>query len=155
MEATRGALSSVIIQSSSQVVGENNADFTVTVRTSNPVPQNGRLAVDFPFWNPEAQGTIFRLYSYLQTPTSVQCVPRSTNILKSSFTCTFDAVNQILTLSNCFTTFVPAGTEISFIIKNMRNPVSTQPVTDIQVFTIDDTTKRGVIDWAQGTLSVS
>jgi hypothetical protein len=86
---------------------------------------------------------------------NVQCVPRSTNILKSSFTCTFDTVNQILTLSNCFTTFVPAGTEISFIIKNVRNPVSTQPVTDIQVFTIDDTAKRGVIDWAQGTLSVS
>lgn len=50
---------------------------------------------------------------------------------------------------------MPSGTEISFIIKNVRNPVSTQPVTDIQVYTIDDTTKNGVIDWAQGTLSVS
>ena len=33
--------------------------------------------------------------------------------------------------------------------------MSTQPVTDIQVYTIDDTTKNGVIDWAKGTLSVS
>ena len=33
--------------------------------------------------------------------------------------------------------------------------MSTQPVTDIQVYTIDDSTKNGVIDWAKGTLSVS
>ena len=75
--------------------------------------------------------------------------------MKSSISCTFDTVNQILTLSNCFTSFVPSGTEISFIIKNVRNPVSTQPVSDIQVYTVDDTTKQGTIDWAQGTLSVS
>ena len=50
---------------------------------------------------------------------------------------------------------MPAGTEFSFIIKNVRNPVSTSPVTNIQVYTTDDTIKRGTIDWAQGSLSVS
>lgn len=75
--------------------------------------------------------------------------------MKSSITCTFDSSTQTLTVSNLFSSAVTSGTEISFTIKQVRNPVSTTPVSNIQIQTIDDTSKEGVIDGADGTLSVT
>ena len=75
--------------------------------------------------------------------------------MKSSLTCTFDQTTQTLTVSNAFSTVVQPSTQLSFLIKNVRNPISAIPVGNIEVFTVDDTTKEGLIDWAKGTLTVT
>ena len=75
--------------------------------------------------------------------------------MTTSLTCTFDSTTRTLTVRNAFSASVPAGTQLSFMIKDVRNPVSAIPVTNIEVFTVDDSTKEGVIDWASGTLTVT
>lgn len=85
------------------------------------------------------------------------CVPNSGTPLKggSSLPCTFDSSTQTLTLSNIFSQQVAPGSDISFIIRGVKNPVSTKPVTNIEVYTVDSSTKQGTIDWAAGTLTAS
>ena len=75
--------------------------------------------------------------------------------MTTSLTCTFDQTMRTLTVRNAFSAVVPAGTQLSFLIKDVRNPVSATPVNNIEVYTVDHTTKDGVIDWASGSLTVT
>lgn len=70
----------------------------------------------------------------------------------SQIPCAFDSGTNTVTLSNVFTSVVAGDTELVFLIKQVKNPVSTQGVTDIQVYTVDDTAKQGIIDWSYGFL---
>ena len=74
--------------------------------------------------------------------------------MRTSLTCTFEAT-QTLTVSNAFSTVVQPGTQLSILIKNVRNPISAIPVGNIEVFTVDDTTKEGLIDWGKGSLTAT
>ena len=75
--------------------------------------------------------------------------------MRTSLSCSFDTATQTLTVSNAFSAPVTSGTQLSFTIRDVRNPVSAIPVTNIEVFTVDDTIKEGTIDWGQGTLTAT
>jgi hypothetical protein len=85
----------------------------------------------------------------------VQCLPKTASPIRASLICTFDQASQTLTVSNAFSTVVQPGTQLSFSIKSVRNPISAIPVGNIEVFTVDDTIKEGLIDWAKGSLTVT
>lgn len=141
------------------MIGDSNNDITVTVKLSNPVPLNGRVMIQFPYWNPEATNTVFRLYPYLASPSSPSCLRASSQApitTASSIPCTFDTSTQILTLSSLFRRPALSGDSFSFTVKQVKNPINTQPVTNIEVYTVDDdAVQSGQIDWAQVTMQAS
>ena len=125
------------------------------MQTSNSIPANGMISITFPYWNPQALGTIYLEFSYLTSPGSVVCVPNSGNPLISASTlpCSFDQGSQTLTLSGIFSQASPAGAIISFIIVGVNNPVSITPAGGILVSTLDS--NLGVIDQGTGTLQAT
>lgn len=94
LQATRGQFSFVTISQSSQMIGDSNNDITIALKLSNPVPLNGRVMIQFPYWNPEAANTVFRLYPYLTTPSSPTCL-RASSVApittSSNIQCSFDS----------------------------------------------------------------
>jgi len=52
-----------------------------------------------------------------------------------------------------FSSDVAIGTTLSFIVQGVKNPISPQPVSNIVVSSVDNTTLNGVIDTAKATLT--
>eukprot|EP00347_Sterkiella_histriomuscorum_P022324 403330882 len=155
LTATADSLLNASIDSSTQRVGDTGQELTVNFKTKNVIPINGKIFVKFPYWNPDAQNTQYTLQSYLQLTTSTAQCEGLVNIAFNP-TCNFDTSTQTLTLSNgFFGQSIPAGTSMSFKIKNFRNPIITQQISGFVVSTGDSSSLNGLIDQAALTLQMS
>lgn len=150
LQATAGSLLQASLASTSQYVGDTSNNITVTFTTSNPVDANGTIKLAFPYWNPQAAGTIYSLYSYMVNTSQVVCTVTggAPFLVQGRVPCTFKAGStQTLTISQgVFTDLVPAGTKIIFQVARVKNPISQTPVTNIKVSTTD--ALGGIVDSA-------
>ena len=57
LTALPDTLASTQLTPSSSLIGDLNSELTISITTTNKVPQDGKLRVTMPYWNPRAAFT--------------------------------------------------------------------------------------------------
>ncbi|CAG9333908.1 unnamed protein product [Blepharisma stoltei] len=119
---TSAILSSVIITPSSIITGDITS-YTFSIQTSSPIPQGGQVKVNLP--------TEISI-----TDTTKTC---SNGIGFSNwFSCVLTTSSIVIENGFQSGSFMPG--QLSFVLDGIKNPVTTQPSSTFQVFTIYDNT---------------
>ena len=145
---TPGLLNSLSLSFLGSLVN-TTSDLIITLAPSNQIPQNGGVKVLFPAtltWARDISPThTFPLNGALA------CYGLTANVLNSSITCSGLFATQTITISSPFSQVVQAGDSVSFGIKGLFSPPTTEPVDQLTVTTLDSSGNS--IDSQVGSIS--
>jgi hypothetical protein len=115
-------------------VGVSGTTLQITLTTNDEIPEDGIIAVDFPYWNPNEANS--NNYEYLITSSSPNCADGDGD----EVACSFDTGISGGTLSitdAAAAGAIDAGTELTFTVDSFSNPYSTKSFSGFTIYTTD------------------
>ncbi len=109
-------MGTVTFSSDNQVIGASGATLTVTFTNTNSLDKDGKIVIDFPWWNHKAG-----MDTHFIDTESPTCTDGSNMIISS---CAYSNADKQLTVNLNLVTDSPASTSHTFEVSGFRNPYS-------------------------------
>ena len=120
-----GQLSALTTSFQGGVVNQTN-DLVITLVPAHQIPQNGVIQVQFPSsirWTRDLSST-----HSIPINGPLNCYGLTSNINNGTLSCSGLFGNQIVTISNPFSQIIPPNQNVSFAIKGLFAPPTTEPI---------------------------
>jgi len=125
------------------------SDMVCTLVTTNSIPQNGIITVLFPATLVWARD--LSINHLIPINKTLACYGITALIDNSTITCQGQYSTQLVTITNAFSSTIPAGSTVIFALSGLFAPPTTEPVDTLSVTTTDN--NLNPIDWQSSTIS--
>jgi hypothetical protein len=145
---TPGILTSLTITFLGKYVNQTS-DMSITFVPAHFIPQSGGVKIQFP---PSLAWTRDISTSHtIPLGGVLTCYGLSSNVVNASISCNGVLATQTVTVTSIFSQNITAGSSVSFAIKGLFAPPTTEPVDQLTVTTLDGSSYS--IDQSVGSIS--